>query len=64
MHSAHGAFWQERNGPQTRQIAEPLSEQMKLGIDVIQYFFRPFVLSFALALRITKVTIEVFEWTK
>lgn len=37
---------------------------MKLGIDVIQYFFRPFVLSFALALRITKVTIEVFEWTK
>lgn len=43
---------------------DPVDEGMRLMFSIGQMVLWPFLLAFALALRIAKVTIDVFEWAK
>ncbi len=44
--------------------AKPRDEDTELLFGLSQWFVWPFLFAYALALRITKVTIDVFEWAK
>jgi hypothetical protein len=54
--------WAEANP--LRQPFVPIDEAMRVWSGIGQYFIWPLLLAFALALRITKVTIDVYEWAK
>ena len=41
-----------------------MDDETKIMLDLGQLIIWPFLFAFALALRITKVTIDVFEWAK
>jgi hypothetical protein len=56
--------WAEymRNAPQ--QTVSPHDEEAEILFGLGQLVIWPFFLAYALALRITKVTVDVFEWAK
>jgi hypothetical protein len=56
--------WAEymRNAP--TETVSPRDEEAELLFGFGQLVIWPFFLAYALALRITKVTVDVFEWAK
>lgn len=54
--------WAEKNPLRSRFV--PVDEALRVWSGVSQYFVWPFLLAIALALRITKVTIDVFGWAE
>lgn len=46
------------------QSASQRDERSEVVFGLGQWVIWPFLLAYALALRITKVTVDVFEWAK
>jgi hypothetical protein len=47
-----------------RPKSSPPNEFFEMMLGLGRYFLWPFILAFALAIRLTKVTIDVYEWAK
>jgi hypothetical protein len=56
--------WVEYMRSAPPQIVSPRDEEAEILFGLGQLVIWPFVLAYALALRITKVTVDVFEWAK
>ena len=56
--------WEEYVRSAPSQSASPLDEEAEMLFGVGRLVIWPFFLAYALALRITKVTVDVFEWAK
>jgi len=56
--------WHKHMENAPRFQAKPRDEDTELLFGLGQWFVWPFLFAYALALRITKVTIDVFEWAK
>ena len=58
--------WKEyaEQAPKTDGIRSKIDDETEILLGVGQWIVWPFLLAYALALRITKVTIDVFEWAK
>lgn len=50
--------------PQVDESRSKMDDETEIMLEVGQWVIWPFLLAYALALRITKVTIDVFEWVK
>ncbi|QQO30913.1 hypothetical protein JJC00_19775 [Bradyrhizobium diazoefficiens] len=53
-----------KGAPKFEATAKGLNEEAEIMLGLGQWVVWPFVLAYALALRITKVTIDVFEWAR
>lgn len=50
--------------PKVDGVRSKIDDETEIMLEVGQWVIWPFLLAYALALRITKVTIDVFEWAK
>jgi len=52
------------HAPKVDEVRSKTDDKTKIMLEVGRWVIWPFFLAFALALRITKVTIDVFDWAK